>query len=555
MDANADTVSRDAGRGLSQVCPYLSVLEHANSDTEHLCLSRNNDPITISARYVEAYCLTARHRNCTLYIHAGNEQQYPVTQEESVSSAASAAENSATAGEEQAAPVTKDGRGSTAVDSPQREETPTQPAEAAPPPRNAVEIGRAETWSAPSTPVPADLVDTGLTVVRATRQEPVLPRPARVETAEAASPTPATTSPVQPRVARVVELEPVATTQVEEATPVAAVTSREVPAVPVDVVPLPTAEVATLRRPPEVLTRQEATGRETSLESTPLAVASDVPGSIDQEPQTVSREAVVAEPQAAENPPPQPENQSLSPAPYPPRASTTPAETAGSVIPPPEEAIRQEGETATEPDRPKPVRPAEVASRQPPRTLLLGLVGLGALIVIVAIVLLARGGSHRTGTPKRLATTPSPAVRFRTAIYPPTPASRHAVIAPKPPTSPARPTAAARPTPSTRVAVPPPASAWRFGPVHRSVDTIVLMFSNPNSVPVKTTVLFSNGARAHIRIPAKSGSELELSPQATSTIVIRASAPIITARTLVRGSTTSLDYGVPINQARGKSTP
>ena len=51
----------------ARICPFLGAQERAG--TRH-CHAQPDDPIQIDSRYVDEFCLTVEHKQCTLYLRA-----------------------------------------------------------------------------------------------------------------------------------------------------------------------------------------------------------------------------------------------------------------------------------------------------------------------------------------------------------------------------------------------------------------------------------------------------------------------------------------------------
>jgi hypothetical protein len=98
--------------------------------------------------------------------------------------------------------------------------------------------------------------------------------------------------------------------------------------------------------------------------------------------------------------------------------------------------------------------------------------------------------------------------------------------------------------------VPAPAAIWSFKSVPRGVDQVLVSFVNPRSTRVSVDIWKPGSHRAlvgHVDVPGKGAIELAIdSRQATRGLVMKATGPIISARTLVLRTSVQRQYGSPV---------
>jgi hypothetical protein len=103
----------------------------------------------------------------------------------------------------------------------------------------------------------------------------------------------------------------------------------------------------------------------------------------------------------------------------------------------------------------------------------------------------------------------------------------------------------------TGTKAPPPQREWTFATVSGRVDAAIITISNNTSRPARVRLEIRGGARPGTEsytIPARTTIDIRL-PQASATrgIVLRASVPVIPARTTIRDAVSRTSYGVGQN--------
>lgn len=163
--------------------------------------------------------------------------------------------------------------------------------------------------------------------------------------------------------------------------------------------------------------------------------------------------------------------------------------------------------------------------------------------MVVTPTTVPRAVSRPTATPvtirKREAVTPT----IRPTARPTATAPKKVV--PRPTVVPTRVPIKSKPA----LAPPQPARSWVFSALGPTSKQVILTVSNQNSSAVDV-YLRSGSQVQHVRIPAESGAEMELtSGEATRVLSVTSSAPILPARLIVGRGAVHVEYGTPSGNA------
>jgi hypothetical protein len=95
-------------------------------------------------------------------------------------------------------------------------------------------------------------------------------------------------------------------------------------------------------------------------------------------------------------------------------------------------------------------------------------------------------------------------------------------------------------------ATPLPVVSWHFAPLHGGVDQALITVSNPENAPVDVEIRSAQKGTLvqRVRVPAANAAELALDPRFfRGALFVKANAPIIATRTVVRGGVARYGYG------------
>lgn len=104
---------------------------------------------------------------------------------------------------------------------------------------------------------------------------------------------------------------------------------------------------------------------------------------------------------------------------------------------------------------------------------------------------------------------------------------------------------------------PLPARSWRFYPLSRSVDQVLLTLYNPNTIAGDAQVQVRGAvpSRKQVHVAPHSATEIGVLPSKAGNpglaLTVRASIPIVVQRVAIKASATQSEYGIPEADASG----
>jgi hypothetical protein len=104
---------------------------------------------------------------------------------------------------------------------------------------------------------------------------------------------------------------------------------------------------------------------------------------------------------------------------------------------------------------------------------------------------------------------------------------------------------------------PLPARSWRFYPLSRPVDQVLLTLYNPNTIAGDAQVQVRDAVsnRKQVHVAPHSGTEIGVLPSKAGNpglaLTVRASIPIVVQRVAIKANTTQSAYGIPEADAGG----